>query len=98
MPNPSIKNEKMYEELRGKAIRSRSPPDRQRRRSARQVRCGQEGREVGPTTTGRSRAQDAGQGTRDSGYSDLSKDQLISKIRNSWRVERQCAKWRAPVR
>jgi hypothetical protein len=72
MPNPSIKNEKMYEDLREEG------------NSKQKSAVGKKGGKSGsyddwPVTDLKKRAKEIGL----SGYSNLTKDKLISKIRNS---------------
>ncbi len=85
MPNPSIKNEKMYEDLR-KEGNSKQKSARisnaaaARGKSAVARKGGKSGSYDDWTVTDlRKRARDLGL----SGYSNLTKDKLISKIRNS---------------
>jgi hypothetical protein len=85
MPNPSIKNEKMYEDLR-KEGNSKQKSARianaaaARGKSAVGKKGGKSGSYDDWTVTDlKKRAKEIGL----SGYSKLSKDKLISKIRNS---------------
>lgn len=85
MPNPSIKNEKMYEDLR-KEGNSKQKSARianaaaARGKSAVGKKGGKSGSYDDWTVTDlKKRAKEIGL----SGYSNLSKDKLISKIRNS---------------
>ena len=85
MPNPSIKNEKMYEELRGQGNSKQKSARIANAAAARgKSAVGRKGGKSGSYDDWtvpqlKKRAKELGM----SGYSDLSKDKLISKIRNS---------------
>ena len=84
MPNPSIKNEKLYEDLRKEAAQAKSArianAAAARGKSAVGGRGGKSGSYDDWTVSDlKKRTKEIGL----SGYSNLSKDKLISKIRNS---------------
>ena len=85
MPNPSIKNEKMYEELRDQGNSKQKSARIANAAAARgKSAVGKKGGKSGSyddwtVADLKKRAKEIGL----SGYSSLSKDKLISKIRNS---------------
>lgn len=85
MPNPSIKNEKMYEDLRKEGNSKQKSARIANAAAARGTSAvGKKGGKSGSyddwtVADLKKRAKDIGL----SGYSNLSKDKLISKIRNS---------------
>jgi hypothetical protein len=85
MPNPSIKNEKMYEDLRKEANSKQKSARIANAAAARgKSAVGKKGGKSGSyddwnVADLKKRAKELGL----SGYSNLSKDKLISKIRNS---------------
>jgi hypothetical protein len=85
MPNPSIKNEKMYEDLRKEGNSKQKAARITNAAAARGTSAvGRKGGKSGSyddwtVTDLKKRAKEIGL----SGYSKLSKDKLISKIRNS---------------
>ena len=85
MPNPSIKNEKLYEDLRKEGNSKQKSARIANAAAARgKSAVGRKGGKSGSfddwtVTDLRKRAKELGL----SGYSNLSKDKLISKIRNS---------------
>jgi hypothetical protein len=85
MPNPSIKNEKMYEDLRKEGNSKQKSARIANAAAARgKSAVGKKGGKSGSlddwtVTDLKKRAKQLGL----SGYSNLSKDKLISKIRNS---------------
>jgi hypothetical protein len=85
MPNPSIKNEKMYEDLREEGNSKQKSARIANAAAARgKSAVGKKGGKSGSyedwtVTDLKKRAKELGL----SGYSNLSKDKLVSKIRNS---------------